>query len=417
MTARGQKLGAVDTGQFRDAFFSRRNFSLLVKEFADITGRAAPEDEEALLIRHRMEDVWALVKPKLATGRYPLGKGLLLAMNKEVLSELLTHAHGTGDTASETAPPHPWPPGQCTPIASLPDQAGEWEQGETAMDQTAMDQTLMDQTLMDVTATDQTLMDVTAMDVTAMDVTAMDVTVRGTTATHREPRVSQVVTVHSSSRAEGTANSYVVPLPTPLGPAGTATSLVFRYVSFDAPVPRFNVTAQNNRFYFAEDDDPMITITIKPGRWDFHALIKTLERQMTDMGRYRYSVEVDATSSTLMFKQSAGKHNGQLHLINEQVANSMASLLGFRQLDKRGRSAHSGDFPPMTDPAHRDAEMRMFLPDFSEDPVAVIAHGDQLVTLGQRFDAEGGMDCLTVMFRADLEMIVPEHEICLEVFR
>ncbi|KAI8998442.1 hypothetical protein BC832DRAFT_595042 [Gaertneriomyces semiglobifer] len=79
-------------------------------------------------------------------------------------------------------------------------------------------------------------------------------------------------------------------------------------LDLDVAVSGFAITPNNNRMYFAEDDDPMVTFEVEPGDYDVESLLNEVERQMNDRGKYRYKVTFDdrklVTVQTIVQRQA-----------------------------------------------------------------------------------------------------------------
>jgi hypothetical protein len=107
----------------------------------------------------------------------------------------------------------------------------------------------------------------------------------------------------------------------------------------------FTITENNNRLYFAEDDDDMLVVSVPPGAWDIHGLLRLVEDIMNKLGRYRYRVRLDNVTQRVLIEQTGPVRSSQLHLLFEQTQRNLGKVLGFPAVDKRGMRAYSGEHP------------------------------------------------------------------------
>ena len=141
------------------------------------------------------------------------------------------------------------------------------------------------------------------------------------------------------------------------------------FAQIDLTLNRFQITPLTCNLYFAEDDDPMKSITVETGNWSIEDVLQKLQHEMSKAGRYRYVWSLDEKTAKVSIRQLSNGFPGQLHLLFEQTKNHLGGVLGFGRQDCRGASSYTAQSPFSLSSSD---SLVVWCAEFSSDPIAIL---------------------------------------------
>lgn len=111
-------------------------------------------------------------------------------------------------------------------------------------------------------------------------------------------------------------------------------------VNCTIPQSQYTINSYNNKFYFEETVDTLLTITINPGNYTINELITVLQNELNTVGNSSYLVTLQNTYNINISSDVTGG-SGIFNILNN--SQNILNTLGYNNISKTGSFSYTSE--------------------------------------------------------------------------